>query len=247
MPLSLLSILTRFSPKQQKKIEILKSNAILIGATGLIGGHILESLKEDDTYDTITVIVRRPFNDNHPKVKVALIDFEDLGQFEAAMKDADVIFSAVGTTQKKVKGDKEAYRKVDYDITVHAAKCGAALGVKKFLVVSSVGADSNKRGFYLKLKGEIEDALKDIAGKSGGIESVLIFRPSLLLGKRSETRIAEGIGQFFSKALSFLFPNHLKPIKGESVAKAMVEASKSSEKGVHVYHYKEMQSLLHND
>ncbi len=221
----------------------MKSTAILLGATGLIGGHILDDLKSDPSFDVIKIIVRRPFEDNHPKVKVEVIDFDDQNQFESVMQGGDVIFSAIGTTQKKVKGNKEKYRKIDFDITLNAAKYGNSSGAKQFSVVSSVGADSKKSGFYLKLKGEVEDALIDLSKEEGGLQSLSIFRPSLLLGERSESRIGESIGQFFSKALSFLFPINMKPIKAKTVAKSMVEAAKLNEKGVQVYYYQEMKDL----
>lgn len=214
--------------------------ATLLGATGLIGGHILNFLKEDPTFDEIKVIVRRPFEIDHPKVKVVVIDFNNTEEFEAAMKGSDVVFSAIGTTQKKVKGDKEAYRKIDYDVTVNAAKFGLKHGCKQFLVVSSIGADSSKSNFYLKLKGEVEDTLRELVKKENGLESLSIFRPSLLLGDRNETRIAESIGQFFAKGLSFLFPKDYKPIKGEEVAKAMVEVAKIGKEGVEVYSNRRM-------
>lgn len=218
--------------------------ATLLGATGLIGGHILNFLKEDPAFDKIKVIVRRELEIEHPKVKVVVIDFEDEAQFEEAMKGSNVVFSAIGTTQKKVKGDKAAYRKIDYGITLNAAKFGLKHGGKQFLVVSSIGADSNKSNFYLKLKGEVEEDLTALAEKEDGFESLSIFRPSLLLGDRNETRIAESIGQFFAKGLSFLFPKDYKPIKGKEVAEAMVEASKRDEKGVEVYRYAEMKELV---
>ncbi len=221
----------------------MKSTAILLGATGLIGGHILDDLKSDPSFDVIKILVRRPFEDSHPKAKVEVIDFDDKNQFESAMQDGDFVFSAIGTTQKKVKGNKEKYRKIDFDITVNAAKYASSSGAKHFLVVSSVGSDSKKSGFYLKLKGEVEDALIDLSKKEGRLQSLSIFRPSLLLGERSERRIAEGIGQFFSKALSFLFPKNMKPIKAKTVAKSMVEAAKLNKKGVQVYYYQEMKDL----
>jgi uncharacterized protein YbjT (DUF2867 family) len=222
----------------------MKTTATLLGATGLIGGHILEYLKEDSTFDEVRVIVRRPLKIEHPKVKVVVIDFNDKIQFENAMVGNDIVFSAIGTTQKKVKGDKGAYRKVDFDIPVNAAKFSLKAGCKQFLLVSSIGADSSKKGFYLKLKGEVEDALTELTDQADGIESLSIFRPSLLLGNRSEKRIAEGIAQFFSKALSFLFPKNMKPIEGKEVAKAMVEAAKLNKKGVEVYHYEEMKEII---
>lgn len=222
----------------------MKTTATLLGATGLIGGHILELLKDETSFDEIRVISRRPLEINHPKVKVVVIDFEDDLQFRASMEGSTVVFCAIGTTQKKVKGDKKLYRKIDFDIPVNAAKHSIKYGCKQFLIVSSLGADSKKSGFYLKLKGEVEDALKEKVHSPVGFESLSIFRPSLLLGERSETRIAEGIGQFFGKALKFLIPGKSKPIEGENVAKAMVEVAKLKKKGVEVYHYEEMKAFF---
>lgn len=221
----------------------MKRTATLLGATGLIGGHILTILQNDSAFDEVRIIVRSPLKINNPKVKVVVIDFKDEAQFKSAMEGSDVVFCAVGTTQKKVKGDKDAYRRVDYDIPVNAAKYSIKYGCKQFLIVSSFGADSSKKGFYLKLKGEVEDALKEKMHPTVGFDSLSIFRPSLLLGKRSESRFAEDIGQFFSKALTFILPKNVKPIQGEKVAKAMVEVAKLNKKGVEVYQYEEMEKL----
>ncbi|HLV42858.1 MAG TPA: NAD(P)H-binding protein [Brumimicrobium sp.] len=222
----------------------MKRTATLLGATGLIGSHILAFLKDDSTFDEVRVVVRRPMKISHPKVKVVVIDFADELQFKAAMEGSDVGFCAVGTTQKKVKGDKKLYRTIDYDIPVNAAKHAIKYGCKQFLIVSSFGADSSKKGFYLKLKGEVEDALIAKMHPTVGFDSLSIFRPSLLLGNRSESRTAEDIGQFFSKVLKFLMPGNIKPIEGKKVAQAMVEAAKLNKKGVTVYHYQEMKELV---
>jgi len=213
--------------------------ATLIGATGLIGSHILELLQVDDNYKTIRVLVRRPVSFNHPKIKVIVIDFADETAFKAGIAGCDAVFVAVGTTQKKVKGDKAAYRKVDYDIPVNAAKCCEETGCKSFLLVSSVGADSHSSNFYLKLKGEVEDKISSMS-----IPSISIFRPSILLGNRQESRPMESIAQVVSKGLTFLFPSKYKPIEAEDVAKAMVAAEKAGKMGVSIYHLKEMKSLL---
>src|SRR5690554_6108153 len=190
----------------------MRRTANVLGATGLIGGHILNYLKEDAYFDEIKVIVRRPFEIDNPKVKVEIIYFENHQEYSNALQGSDIVFCAIGTTQKKVKGDKDAYRKVDFDIPVNAAKLGSEQGIKKFLIVSSLGADSSKSGFYLKLKGEVEDALIAKMDPTVGFDSLSIFRPSLLLGNRSEKRLAEDIGQFFSKALKLLMPGNIKPI-----------------------------------
>lgn len=212
--------------------------AALIGATGLIGSHLMEQLQNDPYYSQIKIIVRRPLAIDSPKMQVVVIDFSDYQAFHQAIAGSDVVFCAVGTTQKKVKGDKAAYRKVDYDIPVNAAKICAASGVSQFLLVSAVGANSGSGNFYLKLKGEVEDAIN-----KWHIPSVSVFRPSMLLGKRAEFRFAERLSQAPMKLLSFLIPSKYKPIEAHDVAKAMIAASKSGRPGFKVYHFNEMMQL----
>ncbi|HEV8283222.1 MAG TPA: NAD(P)H-binding protein [Chitinophagaceae bacterium] len=206
--------------------------ATVIGATGLIGGELLKFLLNDDYFKTVRVIIRRPFNRGHPKLEKKLVDFNDNDSLLVALDGSDVIFCTVGTTQKKVKGDEQAYRKVDYDIPVHAARFCKMTGCKTFVLVSSVGANSKSGNFYLKLKGEVEDAVKEL-----GIESVHIMRPSMLLGERKEFRLGEKIGQPIMKAFSFLLPSKYKPVQARDVAKAMLAASKQNRTGFFVHEY----------
>jgi len=208
-----------------------EKTAALIGATGLIGSHLLKSLQDDEAFKMIRVLVRRPLTINHLKIKVIVIDFADEAAFKAGIAGCDTVFCAVGTTNKKVQGDKAAYRKVDYDIPVNAARFCAETGCPHFLLVSSVGANSKGGNFYIKLKGEVEDKVRSI-----GIPSVSIFRPSMLLGNRQESRPMETIAQVISKPLSFLFPSRYKPIAAEDVAHAMIAASKQDKPGFHIYH-----------
>jgi len=216
-----------------------EKTAALIGATGLIGSYLLKWLKDDDDFKTIRVIVRRPVAFKHPKISVVVIDFADEAAFKAGIAGCDAVFCAIGTTNKKVKGDKAAYRKVDYDIPVNAAKFCAEKGSGHFLLVSSVGADSKSGNFYLKLKGEVEDTVRGI-----DIPSVSIFRPSMLLGNRLESRPMETVAKVISRPLSFLFPSKYKPVAAEDVAKAMIEACKQDKPGFHVYHFNEMKTLM---
>jgi uncharacterized protein YbjT (DUF2867 family) len=209
--------------------------ATIIGATGLIGGHLLDLLLNDDHYSRVRIIVRRPFSVSNSKAEVKIIDFEDKEAFKLAIAGSDAVFCAVGTTQKKVQGDKAAYRKVDFDIPVNAARYCKETGVPRFLLVSSVGADSKSGNFYLKLKGEAEDAVKSL-----GLPSATIFRPSMLLGKRNESRPAESLAQAVSKGLSFLFPGKYKPIQAREVAQGMFAASKKEMTGFNVLHYREI-------
>lgn len=209
--------------------------ATLIGATGLIGSRLLTRLQNDDYFGSIRILSRRPVELTGPKTDVQAIDFSDLKQFRSAIEGSDAVFCAVGTTHKKVDGDKEAYRKVDYDIPVNAARFCAESGCPRFLLVSSVGADSSSGSFYLKLKGEVEDAVKEAC-----VPSVSIFRPSILLGDRNESRPAETAGKILMKTFSFLLSSRMKPIDAEDVAGAMLIAAKQGREGFHIYHYREM-------
>lgn len=174
----------------------------------------------------------------HPKIQLLVIDFADKAAFKTAIAGSDAVFCAVGTTQKKVKGDKAAYRRVDYDIPVQAAQFCAETGCPRFLLVSSVGANSQSKTFYTKLKGEVEDTIRTMK-----IRSVFIFRPSMLLGERQESRPTETIAQVVMRPLSFLIPSHYRPIAARDVARAMVAASKQDIPGCHIFHYREMMNM----
>ena len=196
-------------------------HATIIGSTGLIGGHLLDLLINDPDFSTVRVLIRRPLDLNHPKLEKKLVDFSDKESFRLALEGTDVIFCCIGTTMKKMKGDKEAYRKIDYDIAVQAAQLGKACGCEKFVLVSAVGADSKSRNFYLKLKGETEEGVQ-----SSGIESVYILRPSLLIGNRKEFRAGEKLATWLMPLFAFLLPARYRPVKASEVAKAMVNAVK---------------------
>jgi uncharacterized protein YbjT (DUF2867 family) len=210
----------------------------LLGSTGLIGNHILELLKKDEGIESITAILRRQVNFNHPKVNAIVIDFNDKKAFQNAIEPDSVIFCAIGTTNSKVKGDREKYRSIDYDIPVNAAEFGLKKNCKTFVLVSSIGADSKSSNFYTKLKGEVEDKISGL-----GYENLHIFRPSLLLGNRKENRLGERIAKLFMTTFSFLMPSKYKPVPAKDVAKAMVKASHKEIKGKTIYDYKSILSL----
>lgn len=218
---------------------MVKRTTTVIGATGLIGGHLVELLTGDGYFNAVRIIARR-MPDRVPQgAEVRVIDFEDQDAFRSAVEGSDAIFCAVGTTRKKVKGDMDAYRKVDHDIPVNAARHCHETGCGRYLMVSSVGASTKTGNFYLKFKGDAEDAIA-----ATGIPSVSVFRPSMLMGKRNESRPAEAIAQVMMAPLSFLFPAKYKPVKGLDVAKAMIEAAKQEEKGFRIYHYTDMMDLI---
>ena len=209
--------------------------ATLIGATGLIGGELLQLLLDDPYFQTVRILVRRPVTMEHPKLQKRLNDFSDNDALLVDMMNSDVVFCSIGTTQKKVKGDKEAYRRIDYDIPLKIARFCKVTGCEKFIFVSSVGANSKSDGFYLKLKGEVEEAIKTV-----GLSSVHVMRPSMLLGNRKEFRLGEKIGSPAIKAISFFLPSKYRPIQAKDVAKAMIAAAKKNEEGFFVWGYREM-------
>jgi len=214
--------------------------ATIIGATGLIGGYLLEELLQTDYFDTVRILLRRPVELTHPKLEKKLVDFTDTESFRLALEDSSVVFCAVGTTQKKVKGDKAAYRKVDFDIPVNAARFCKMTGCEIFILVSSVGANSKSKNFYLKLKGEVEDAVK-----ATGLKSVHIMKPSVLLGERKESRWGESISKKLMSILSFVITSKYKPIHARDVAKAMIAAAKTKKEGNFAYEFTGIQDLKH--
>jgi len=221
-----------------------EQTAVVIGATGLTGNLVVEELLKENNFKTVRVLVRRNVNIVHPKLQQEIVNFNDINDYTKRFGDGDVIFCCVGTTQKKVKGDKILYKKIDHDIPVNAARIGISKGYKKFLVISSVGANENSSNFYLRLKGKTENALKEFP-----FFNLSIFQPSIINGQRNESRIGEIIAQTIMDILSFLFIGPLKKyraIGANNIAKAMVQASKLQKRGVDYYRHDEIMELARN-
>ena len=215
--------------------------AVVIGATGLTGNFVLSELLKDENFKTVRILVRRNMNIAHPKLQQEIVNFNDIDDFTKKFGEGDVIFSCVGTTQKKAKGDKIYYATIDHDIPVNAARIGVSKNLKKFLIISAIGANENSSNFYLNLKGKNENALKQFPFVSLGI-----FQPSILNGNRTENRTGEKIAQTIMELVSFMFLGSLKKyraIGANNVAKAMVNESKQQNTGVHYYQYAEMMNL----
>ena len=193
----------------------------LFGGTGLIGGFLLDLLLADQTISKVHVVTRKPLVKQHDKMEVFEIDFSKPEEIERSIGGSKVVFSCIGTTQAQVRGDKKAYRKIDYDITHNIALGCKTKQVDHFLFVSSAGANSGSSNFYMGLKGEIDDAVLNLK-----LNATTIFRPSLLLGKRTKFRPGERLAQIIMPLFSFLMPTKLKAIRGERVAKAMLDQSK---------------------
>jgi uncharacterized protein YbjT (DUF2867 family) len=211
----------------QKKYK----TAILLGATGLVGGCVLQFLLENEAYIKVVALTRRPLSIQHQKLENVVLDFEQLLDYQSVMKGDD-LFLCLGTTIKKA-GSQAAFKRIDVDYQMQAATVAMQNGVSQVLLCSAVDADANSKIFYNRMKGDLEDALKGM-----GFKSVHIFQPSILLGERSENRLGEKIGQAVGRFLLKITPNlwgKYEPVRGETVGKAMVGAALLDKKGIHVY------------
>src|SRR5258708_7815532 len=213
--------------------------ALLLGGSGLVGQFCLRSLLEDDHYERVVVLTRRPLPvDTHPKVKQMVVDFAKLSDLQ--LEPVDDVFCALGTTIRKA-GSQEAFRNIDLELPMEAAQRSLEFGARQFILVSSVDANPKSRNFYLRTKGELEEKLCALP-----FAAVHIFRPSLLVGTREESRLGESLGMVLAGLLRFILVGRLRryrSIKAADVGRAMVAAAKSARQGRVVYEYDEIRGL----
>lgn len=216
--------------------------AILIGATGLVGGHCLRMLLESPDYKKVIAVSRRPITLKHRKLQSIETAFDHLDTALDGVK-ADDAFCCLGTTIKQA-GTKAEFHKVDHSYALGFAHRMRRNGARHFLLVSALGARANSLVFYSRVKGLLE---KDIQGL--GYPRLSIFRPSLLVGERAEQRKGEALGLRFSAMLDPFLRGPLQrvhSVSGQDVAAAMVTcAQTASTEPVTVYYYSQMQALLH--
>jgi uncharacterized protein YbjT (DUF2867 family) len=210
----------------------------LFGATGLIGGYLLKFLLKDSDIHLINLVCRKPFHLQHDKINNIVIDFEDFSSILNSVSGSEIVFVSIGTTMSKVNGDKQKYKSVDFDIIFNIAKACKQKNVRQLIYVSSLGANSNSSNFYLRLKGEIDEAIAEL-----NLNSTSVFRPSVLLGKRNESRPGEKILQLVMPLLDFIIPSDSKAIKAEDVAKSMLNNSKNYKSGFHIFQYNQIKNI----
>jgi uncharacterized protein YbjT (DUF2867 family) len=213
----------------------MSNTAVIAGASGLVGQECLRLLL--NRYPSVTSLVRKPTGRQHLRLIERRIDFDRIDTIE--IPHGAHVFSALGSTIKKA-GSEAAFRRVDFDYPKMLAERAAAAAAR-FMLVSSVGADRTSGNFYLRVKGELEEAIAKMP-----LEAALFFRPSVLIGDREEKRAGEGIGIVVARALSFVLAGPLRKyraIPAGTVAEAMVSAANSAENGVRIYHYDDMLRL----
>jgi uncharacterized protein YbjT (DUF2867 family) len=215
----------------------LSRTALLVGATGLIGGHVLSTLLERSEYSAVTALVRRPTGKKHDKLRERIIDFEDMAAAGDAFDVTDV-YACLGTTIK-VAGSQERFRQVDHDYTVNVAKLAKQHGASRLAVVSSIGASAAASSFYMRVKGETEDDVRAL-----GFSHLVIAQPSILIGERTESRPGERVGIVAMRALDFAMFGALRKyraIDARTVAQGMIRAMLSGS-GEQVLRYDELRA-----
>lgn len=210
--------------------------ALVAGASGLVGGELLDVLLTDPRYSDVHSLGRRPLPRQHPKLHQHTVDFARLT--DTPLPPAQEAFCTLGTTLKKA-GSQQAFRAVDHDAVLAFARAAKAAGVRRFLVVTSLGADARSRVFYNRVKGEVQEALGTL-----GFESLVILQPSLLLGERAETRPGERVAIVASRLLApLLRPLASRPIEARTVARAMHALAAQASGGVRYVLSGELQRL----
>jgi uncharacterized protein YbjT (DUF2867 family) len=212
---------------------------LLAGATGFVGGLALAQLLDAPDIGRVFAVTRRPLGREHPRLANRIVSFE---QMESQLKGltCHAAVCALGTTIRQA-GSEQAFRQVDIDAVLAFARTAKAAQAQRFVVISSAGADKTSKHFYLRTKGEMEEALQGL-----GFVSLDILEPSLLLGWRGEIRPLELLGSVFMPLVNPFLTGKREPLRAISartVATAVVGALRSGRKGVQRYTYSGIQAL----
>ena len=195
----------------------MKYIANVIGATGLVGEYLVQLLLEDDRFGKVRIFVRRDTGLNHQKLEQQIVDFNNDKNWSKHLK-GNVLFSALGTTLKQAGGKEKQYD-IDVVLNRNFAKIAKENGIENYVLVSSIGANSKSKVFYLHIKGKLDDAVSEM-----GFKNLVILRPASLTGERTPRRIMEEVTVPVLNFLTrFMFKNY-RPIHGKTVAKAMINS-----------------------
>lgn len=214
--------------------------ALLAGATGLVGSHVLDELLADGTWSHVVTVGRRTTDRRHEKLEQRILDLSAI-EAHGDLPHADDVFCCLGTTIKQA-GSQDAFRRVDHDFVLGLARAGLRMGATQFLLVSAIGADPDARVFYSRVKGEVEVAVRALPYRA-----VQIFRPGLLLGRRTEFRAGERIAMSLAPIAQPLLIGPLRryrSIRASDVARAMVRIAREAPRGPNVWEYDGMLANL---
>ncbi|MCC7642704.1 MULTISPECIES: NAD-dependent dehydratase [unclassified Janthinobacterium] len=199
---------------------------ILIGATGLVGREVLRLALMDKRVTAIVAPVRKPLP-AHPKLDAPLVDFDRLPA-DAPWWQADAVICTLGTTMKAA-GTRQAFRSVDHDYPLAAARLALATGTRAYALNSAAGANAASRFFYNRVKGDLEGDLEAL-----GFASLTHVRPGLIGGEREEVRAGEGAALRVLRVLGPVLPRRWRINPAPRIASALLEAALAGTPGVHV-------------
>ena len=216
-------------------------SALVAGASGLVGSRLTTLLQESDQYGDIHLITRRTLALDGETLREHIVDFDSLkrGSSNAGKEigPVDDVFCTLGTTIRKA-GSKKAFVLVDHDLTVAMGVLARQLKARRFLVVSSLGADPQSSRFYLRVKGDMEASLQSL-----DLAQLLIFRPSLLNGSRDEFRPGEVISNLALKLFTPVVPAKFRPVTDDVLAKAMLRAASEEQEKLRIYESDEIRKM----
>ena len=213
-------------------------NSLVAGSTGLVGSLVIKELLESSS--RVNAICRNKLPSNHEALTYHDINFDDKSTYQNLFEGVSDAFICLGSTIKKA-GSQEAFRKIDVDYCFNIACVASEAKVPHLSIVTSVGADPNSKNFYLRCKGEIEDKISQL-----NFESLAIYRPGLLIGKRQDRRVAEAIGQVFQPILIDPFlrgsASKFRSVRASDLAKSLVKNSGRNQ-GKKIFHFEDFVGL----
>lgn len=208
--------------------------ALIAGSTGLIGKQLIQLLLKSDRYDAVKALTRTSLGISHPKLTEIKVDYSKLEEVKDQLQ-ADDVFCCLGTTMAKAKS-KKRFREIDLVYPLSLAKISSEHKAKQFLLVSALGADKRSSVFYNHVKGDLEELVSELK-----FEAIHFFRPSLLLGDRTEKRSAEDAAKIVYRIFWFLIPAKYAAIGSDKVANAMFHYAERDQHGTFTHESKEMQ------
>ena len=203
-----------------------RSSLLLVGATGLVGRCVLEQALADPRVGAIVAPSRRELP-THPKLSAPAVDFKRLDA-DAAWWRADAVICTLGTTMRTA-GSQAAFRRVDHDYPLAVARLARAQGTPTYVLNSATGADAGSRIFYNRVKGELEDDLRQL-----GFDSLALVRPGLISGQREEFRLGERLMVATLGVTGPLLPRRWRLNPAHNIAQALLQAALAPEPGVHI-------------
>jgi len=217
----------------------MSKSIIILGASGLIGHEVLNQALENSQIEQIIILVRKSINLKHNKLTEVITDFKNLSEINSNVM-GEALICCLGTTRKKTPNLQE-YKNIDFGLTVEIAKIAKENDVQQVHLISAIGADPKSKIFYNKLKGETEQALIKI-----DFSQTIIYRPSLLIGKRNEFRFGELVAQKLAPIFDFFLIGSLKKyhsISANTIAKAVLNRIVSKSKKIEIKEFNEIQLL----